>query len=783
VRASNSSDVTEGREGRTSAWRRWLPWLLAPAFYLVLTIVQTWPLTTHLSSVLPNDLGDPLLNAWIIWWNAHAVPLTSTWWNGPIFWPSPGSFAFSETLLGLTPITAPIQWMGGSAITAYNVAFLLTFVLSAVAAHGLVFSLTGRHEVAVIGGLVFGLHPFRVAHFPQIQVMTSYWMPLALLGLHQYVMQKKAVWIWISAVAWLMQALSNGYYLLFFPVLVCLWLLWFALSRRTIRTLAAIIGAWAVASIPLIPLLWQYRRIHTAYGFQRGIGEVNLFGADLVSLLDASPLLKFWNLRAFHQPEGELFPGLTAPVLVLAAITGWLWSSKPAARTSRTCLSLLLASLLFIGIALSAVLHGPWVLTMGKVTVLSVRVVSKPLSIGVLLFLIALAFEPRFSSAWRRRSPLMFYVLATAVMYLLCLGPQPHFLGETFMYRAPYGWLMNLPGYDTIRVPARFAMLAALCLAVSAALGFARLTARRRGTIRTALAAVVAFGVLADGWIGRMPLPELPVRLRALESLPQGTAVMELPLGDTSSDVVAMYRGMHHGRAVVNGYSGFFPRSYDALRGGLAARNPRMFDAIATWGPVVVAVDQREDPRGEWTRQLAERPGTVLLGEEAGRKLFALKGDPHVPDFERASRLPIAAVSANVQNDRIALALDGNPTTRWDSGPQSGSEVVTIDLGAPRLVDGLSMTIGEHLTDSPRVLVIETSIDGRQWTTHWKGPTDIVAFAGVVRNPRDVPLAFALPQVSTRLVRLRQLGQDPVFYWSIYELAVFGPSSSKSLRD
>ena len=141
-----------------------------------------------------------------------------------MFWPSTGALAFSETLLGLSPITTPIQWFGGSPITAYNVAFLLTFPLSALAAHALVFRLTGRHDAAVIAGLVYGFNPFRIAHFPQIQVMTSYWMPLALLGLHEYVAGTAARWLWLSAGAWLMQALSNGYYLLFFPVLVGLWL-------------------------------------------------------------------------------------------------------------------------------------------------------------------------------------------------------------------------------------------------------------------------------------------------------------------------------------------------------------------------------------------------------------------------------------------------------------------------------------------------------------------------------------------------------------------------------
>mgnify|MGYP003300226910 CR=1 FL=1 len=31
--------------------------------YVVFAVVQTWPLVTRLPNVIPNDLGDPLLNA------------------------------------------------------------------------------------------------------------------------------------------------------------------------------------------------------------------------------------------------------------------------------------------------------------------------------------------------------------------------------------------------------------------------------------------------------------------------------------------------------------------------------------------------------------------------------------------------------------------------------------------------------------------------------------------------------------------------------------------------
>ncbi len=754
-------------------WRRAVPWLLATAGYVVYTIVETWPLANRLTSVIPSDPGDPVLNTWILWWNAHAVPFTTRWWNAPAFWPSTGVLAYSEVLLGLTPLTDPIQWLGGSPMTAYNVTFLLTFPLSALAAHALVRRLTGRHDAGIVAGLIYGFHPFRIAHFPQIQVMTSYWMPLALLGAHAYLTSGRRRWLALFALSWLMQALSNGYYLLFFPVLAGVWMLWFGTAKW--RTFAELTSAFLLGSLPLVPLLWMYRRVHAALNFQRDFGVVNEFGADVTALLDASPLLRFWHVQGFHRAEGELFPGVTAAVLVLLLVVGWLWKADPNRRPSPFVQTLLAASVLFIGVGLTSMLFGPWAIRIGRLTLLSVRYAGRPLRIGVILFAIAMALLPRVLAAWRRRSTLMFYTLAMALMYFLCFGPQPHFLGVPFMEHGPYWLLMAFPGYDAIRVPARFAMLAALCLSVVAAMTFARLTAIGGRAVRVVIAGIVIGGVLADTLLAEMPLETPPHRLKMLESLSVPGAVLELPLGNLYDDVAAMYRGMFHGRPVVNGYSGFFPTSYDMLSVGLANHDPQIFDALAAWGPIVVAVDTARDPDQAWTRQLERRPQTTVLGDEDGWKAFVLHGAATPPaDLDSAQHLPIRGVSANVNQSRMALAVDGDARTRWDSGPQQGTEIVTIDLGAPRVVDGVTMTLGGRTTDSPRSLAIDTSEDEGQWTIRWDGSVGVAVFAAAVRDPRELPLTFPLPHVRTRWIRLRQLGRDPVFYWSIYELHVLG---------
>jgi hypothetical protein len=81
--------------------------LSAFLIYSALTIALTFPLITHLAGSLPNDPGDPALNTWILWWNAHAMPFTARWWNAPAFYPIHGALAFSENLAGLSLISTP----------------------------------------------------------------------------------------------------------------------------------------------------------------------------------------------------------------------------------------------------------------------------------------------------------------------------------------------------------------------------------------------------------------------------------------------------------------------------------------------------------------------------------------------------------------------------------------------------------------------------------------------------------------------------------------------------
>ncbi|MBI3400565.1 MAG: discoidin domain-containing protein [Acidobacteria bacterium] len=762
----------------TTRGNRAAPWLLAACGYVALTVVFTWPLVVRLSSVLPHDLGDPILATWILWWNAHVTLLTERWWNAPYFWPTRGVMTFSEHLLGVSLLTTPLMRLGVSPVAAYNIAFLVTFPLSALGAHALAFRLTRRHDAGVIAGLIYGFNPYRTAQIAHIQVIWSFLMPFALATLHTYRDDARARWLALLGALVLAQALGNGYYLLYFPLLLGFAILWFFDVRTDLRRVAAIVSSCALALVPTVPVLLGYLRVHRALGFERGIGEIRVFSADLVSLTWTAPEVALWTARSVHTlPEQQLFFGLTA--IALVAVTAVLAAkSLPAAPSPWPRVRLVAAILggVFTGLALVTIVVGPWRIAAFGVTIATLGNFSKPFAIGLTAAAVAVLTGPRFTQAVRRRSVFGFYVFAAIALFILAMGPDPAVRQTTFFYKGPYAWLMLLPGFNAARAPARLGMLIALCVSAAAALGFARFVDRLPKPFARVAALLVVAGVLADSWIRGLMLQPVPDRVQAVERLTTDAPVIEVPLGNVESDLAAMYRSMYHRHPVVNGYGGYAPAHYPLLQ--FAFKTPREYGVAAFAGigaATTVVVDERTADGAAWATLVARVPGATEIAHEAGRRVFAVPGAPVPSEELTGSRLPIKAVVTNTVPMDLARLTDGDRTTGWGSRAlQRGDEVVTIDLGATRRVDGVTMTLGQFIRDFPRVLAIDTSADGLEWTTRPTSASLALAIAAARRAPREAPMPFRLGGVLARYIRLRQLGQDPYEGWAFAELAVYG---------
>jgi hypothetical protein len=739
-------------------------WLAPAALFLATALALTFPLVTVWGSALPHDAGDPVLNTWILWWSTRAVPMSAAWWNAPMFFPMSGAMALSELLIGLLPITAPVQWLTGNPVAAYNTAFVLSFPLCALGAYALAHELTARRDVSIVAGVAFAFAPYRMGQLAHVQMLSYYWAPVALLGLHRYLRTGGIRSLVLFATAWLLQALSNGYALFHLSVLIVVWVVWFV---RPIRRAVPIAAAWACAAAPLIPLLLHYRAVHSRLHLVRDVNEIRRFGADLMGFVAAPSSLAMWGGRLpAASDETALFPGATLIAIAAAALVAALRRRRPAAgRLGAGSLIAAAVALVAGAVAASSVIFGPWAI--GRV--LTVTEFHKPLSIAVLATLALGAQTGAWGRAWRGRSVPVFYVAAAALMYVLALGPAPAFRGEAVLYEPPYAWLMRLPGFDVLRVPARFAMLAVLCQSVAVALVLARWSRRSAGWVMIPL---VCAGLLVDGWI-RLPVATVPSL--ALRASPDVAAVLELPPGGPLVDFPAIYRSMFHQRPIANGYSGYAPPHYLPLVHAVRDGEYEALREFAAFGPLGVAIDRSTDGADALAASVGSLGDAVRLPVQEGWHAFVLPSRQRL-SIPVGSHLNLAGVEATHHPEDLARLRDDSVATAWGAGTeQRGDEEIVVDLGSVRTIGAVVFEMGAFAFGFPRTLLIDGSAERQTWTPVWTGRTAVPTVRAALSDPGTVPVTIRFDAVSARFLRLRQVGRESGIPWWIAELRVLAP--------
>jgi hypothetical protein len=555
-------------------------------------------------------------------------------------------------------------------------------------------------------------------------------------------------------------------------VLLFLWILWFV-RRRDVWILPCLIAACVGLGVVLSPLAIGFSRIHGQYGMFRNIGEVLAFSADVTSLVTATGHSALWGWTSgLNGGEGQIFPGLWITVLVVCGAIVAV-RTRPVAKGGSTWLARAFGALAvaYALVACCASVIGPWRVRLGPLTV-AADVFFKPLSVAVAAAALAVAASPRARDAWARRSPLAFYAIATGLLFVCSFGPRPTFLGRQVLYEPPYAWLMRLPIFSTeIRAPARFAMLAVLTLSVAGALAFDRLGLRP--SARRLAAGLLMVGILADGWIRGMRLPALP-ELFAPARLAGFDLVLELPLGDEDSS--AMYRAAFHGRATVNGASGYLPSNYQALAAAVREKDASVLDAVPA-GRLVVAVNGQADPKGFWRTTLGVHPLAIHLADDRAWSFFTLAPAPVTPVCQ-AARLPIARVSDGHGSVDVRILSDEDPATLWKRPTQAAGDGLLLDLGQPAAPCGLLMSLGPAAFAFPRQLGIATSVDGAAWTTVFDGSTAAETVRAAIDRPKDAWLAFPLPSTQARFIRLQLEASRLTVPWQVADIIVRGNPQS-----
>lgn len=701
---------------RRSTW-------LAAGGYLAIALVLLWPLPLRFATHMAGDpFGDPLLNAWILGWDAERLPQGLRGiWDAPVFYPFRDTLAWSEHLLGVAIFVAPTYWLTKNVVLQYNVALLGSVVLAGIGMYLLALELTSRRSAAWLAGLMFACLPYRIAHITHLQVLMAGWMPLALLGLHRYFRTGSRRALAGFAVAFLLTALSNGYYLFFLAVPTGVITAWHLVGRwRRKQPMVPVLAGLAVATVAVVialsPIVAAYLRVKDAYGFSRTRGDMVLYSATPGDYAKVSPNSMTWGgLVGVGDPERQLFPGLALVLLAAIGVT-------TGRRSPQVVLYALVAAataLLSLGpepdLGVTRLARGPYDVLLALPGVGGLRVPARLAMVVCMALSVLAAFGvSRIAQSVRGRG----LALAVAALTAVAVAegrPRVPIVATTralSLSEGAYRWLAAQPDGAVLEFPA----------------------GGLRQTVRYMAGTLIHRHPIVNGYSGYGS---------ALQDLFAGPPGLEPSHADALLQA-AVAIGVRYVLVHEHLYE---DRAYGAkLAAALRRASPSIVRAGRTIDfTTVVTLDVPP----------SMAPGTV---------------DP-------ALSLADCAVSASHGGDTSFRAVDGDRATRWVSGPpQDGSEWLAIACPETRILTGLDVTFSlRSLGNYPRQLVVERSSDGSTFEPVFDGSLLAPLAQSLAADGRQSYARLALPPGPFKAIRLRQVARaERPSFWAVDDLVVRG---------
>ncbi|MDQ6694481.1 MAG: hypothetical protein M3014_08690 [Chloroflexota bacterium] len=157
--------------------------LLVLGGYALLTLLLTYPLALRLTTEIPGG-GDAWHNIWNLWWvhEALAVRHINPFQTDMLFYPAGANLYLHTLTFSAGLIALPLQVLGVTLITCYNIVLLLTFILAGYGAYLLCRYLTGSRWASFVGGGIFAFSPYHFAHLlGHMNLASLQWIPFYVL--------------------------------------------------------------------------------------------------------------------------------------------------------------------------------------------------------------------------------------------------------------------------------------------------------------------------------------------------------------------------------------------------------------------------------------------------------------------------------------------------------------------------------------------------------------------------------------------------------------------------
>lgn len=786
-------------------------------FFAVLTLIHLYPLPFHPASGV-EDVMDSLLNTWIVGWVQGNLAAPARLFDANAFHPHPGSLSYSEHLFPLALMSFPARLVSHNPVLVYNLLLFFAYYMNAAAMFFLVRRLTRNDWAGAVSGVIFAFNSFQLQHVTHLQIVSSWFIPLAFIHLHEFIRGRRTKDAALFSLFFTLQGLTCVYHGLFFiSILAVLLPAAFLLHRSEFRLSAAVRFFSPLLPSALVLFLFSmpYFAMTRHFGFQRELTK----GADLINYLAVVPrniLLGRW-LSPLGGNEFRLSPGIFA--VVLALIFGL------SQRKNARAVPAVLGRILFAIPALSALAAGLILITGGfafRLGRLKISARDPVPALEVFVVTALIAFAVSFAAFVARKRPAgeelkNLYLYSVLLVWSLCLsfgGYLSVFHRPLFKESSaaglftPFRWLHAwVPGFKGIRVPARYAVFVAFSLAVLAGYGFSRLakalkTPGRRAALAAGLLLLINMEYLAvPQRMQRVPVGEdIPPTYRWLKSRPGNAAVLELPfLQPIGREAAYMYFSLFHGKPIVNGYSGFIPPATNYIR--------QVFKTFPSWEclDVLRTLDVRylvlhgqgyaEPRRSNIRRALQSRfadsikmTASFRYSPRKPHKLERLLGSDVVYEIApgRIER-PLArpgrelpperwTVRSNRSRYQLPNLRDGRIETRWlTMTSKRTGDYLQAEFKAPENVVGIRLILEpkdarHHFAVS---LGVQTSSDGVKWKNHEFAYSPGEFVKNLIEDPKNPVQKIRLDGEPVKFVRLTQYGRDPETVWSVAEMKLF----------
>ncbi|WP_435016672.1 hypothetical protein TA3x_004245 [Tundrisphaera sp. TA3] len=494
----------------TSAWSPgWSTLAAVSALYLASVFVATYPAMLTMGSTLPWRV-DPIAHIWTMRWNMQCVL------QGKLPFFCPNIQAPVGAALGTLPpmhfqtlLFIPLSLLFDNDILCYNLIRTFAFWLTGIGTFTLAWNVTRSRPAACLAGMtaILGM-PMIFFSRGELEQITIGWFPLFLVAWTRWVDTPTRKGLAVSALLYVLVAMSSPYAGLFAIFPAVLYVAW-----RAIGAGRSGIGDWLLARCrwfaafsaitgPAMVLLFsnQVWAVANGYVMSRPDSEFWMFRAPLWGYLVPSPVHRL----------GQLLPFNTDVMIHPGSIPSYL----------------------------------------GVVT------------LGLIAY--AAAFRVRFE----RRA---YWWAALAMLVVLSMGSHAK-VGSLEITLPAYWLKKWFVGFRVIRVPARFNLYASVVAALVAATALKHLLDRLPGRAgRVAVFSVLSAVALADLSTNpyiTVTVPPMPAAYRAiLDRDPQATFLDAPQFNSGAFELPALttYWQSIHGGTTSAGYTSFLNVGYDNL--------------------------------------------------------------------------------------------------------------------------------------------------------------------------------------------------------------------------